>query len=272
MRAERGQALVLLVGAAFVLMLGLGVLGAFGKALLGKGRYQRAADLAAVSGARSMRDDFERLFEPLLDTSGRPNPRHLGKRDYLARAKQAALDVADLNGADRRAVEVDFPDRRSLAPVRVRVRLLGAVAVRAVGDGPTRAVQIRAAAEAKLAPASSSDEGPWQPELAAGGGYSGPLAYRQGKPMRPDVARAFDRMARAAERDGVSLLITSAYRSDADQARLYARHPDPRWVAPPGRSLHRNATELDLGPAGAYAWLGRNASRFGFVQRYSWEP
>jgi Transglycosylase SLT domain len=42
-------------------------------------------------------------------------------------------------------------------------------------------------------------------------------------------------------------------------------------VAPPGRSLHRCATELDLGPSSAYGWLAANARRFGFVQRYSWE-
>ena len=44
------------------------------------------------------------------------------------------------------------------------------------------------------------------------------------------------------------------------------------WVAPPGHSLHRCATELDLGPPSAYGWLAANASRFGFLQRYSWEP
>jgi hypothetical protein len=43
-------------------------------------------------------------------------------------------------------------------------------------------------------------------------------------------------------------------------------------VAPPGRSLHRCATELDVGPSSAYGWLAANAERFGFVQRYSWEP
>jgi soluble lytic murein transglycosylase-like protein len=43
-------------------------------------------------------------------------------------------------------------------------------------------------------------------------------------------------------------------------------------VAPPGHSLHRCATELDLGPDSAYAWLAANATRFGFTQRYSWEP
>src|ERR687884_969612 len=91
--------------------------------------------------------------------------------------------------------------------------------------------------------------------------------------MRPDVALAFDRLAAAARREaGIALIVISGYRSDAEQARLFAAHPDPKWVAPPGHSLHRNATELDLGPAGAYGWLAANASRFHFVQRYSWEP
>jgi len=90
--------------------------------------------------------------------------------------------------------------------------------------------------------------------------------------MRPDVALAFDRMAAAALRDGVSLTVTSAFRSDAEQAVLFARHPDPKWVARPGQSLHRNATELDLGPPGAYGWLAANASHFGFIKRYEHEP
>ena len=89
--------------------------------------------------------------------------------------------------------------------------------------------------------------------------------------MRPDVALAFDRMDCAARADGVALAITSAFRSDAEQAALWRRHPDPRWVAPPGRSLHRNGTELDLGPPGAYGWLAAHAERFHFIQRYSWE-
>jgi soluble lytic murein transglycosylase-like protein len=90
--------------------------------------------------------------------------------------------------------------------------------------------------------------------------------------MRPDVAAAFDRMAAAAERAGLALTVNSAYRSDAEQARLFAANPDPRWVAPPGTSLHRCATELDLGPPASNGWLAANAGRFGFVQRYSWEP
>jgi hypothetical protein len=70
----------------------------------------------------------------------------------------------------------------------------------------------------------------------------------------------------------VTLLIASGYRSDAEQAELFRRRPDPKWVAPPGRSLHRYGTELDLGPPSAYAWLAANAGRFHFVRRYPHEP
>jgi hypothetical protein len=67
-------------------------------------------------------------------------------------------------------------------------------------------------------------------------------------------------------------VINSAFRSDAEQAELWEQNPDPRWVAPPGTSLHRCATELDLGPSSAYDWLSAHAGEFDFLQRYSWEP
>jgi hypothetical protein len=139
--------------------------------------------------------------------------------------------------------------------------------VRVSQQGGTRSVAVSARATAELSPSGGGGTG-----VATGGGYSGPLAYRQGKPMRPDVAQAFDRMERAARVDGIALIVNSGFRSDAEQARLFAAHPDPRWVAPPGKSLHRLGTELDLGPKAAYGWLARNAERFGFTQRYSWEP
>ena len=92
--------------------------------------------------------------------------------------------------------------------------------------------------------------------------------------MRPDVALAFDRMAAAARREaGLCLSVVAAASAPTpSRPRLFAANPDPKWVAPPGESLHRYATELDLGPQAAYAWLAANATRFGFVQRYSWEP
>ena len=44
--------------------------------------------------------------------------------------------------------------------------------------------------------------------------------------MRPDVAAAFDRMAAAARSEaGLYLSINSAFRSDAEPARLFAQNP-----------------------------------------------
>jgi LAS superfamily LD-carboxypeptidase LdcB len=55
--------------------------------------------------------------------------------------------------------------------------------------------------------------------------------------MRPDVAAAFDRMAAAARREaGLSLAISSGFRSDAEQAVLWNATPNPKWVAPPVRA------------------------------------
>src|SRR5205085_8865580 len=140
------------------------------------------------------------------------------------------------------------------------------------GDEPP--IRVEAAAVAEASPPAAADGNSWsgQPATASGGGYSGPLAYRDGEGMRPDVAAAFDHMAIAARAAGLTLGVNSGFRSDAEQAALFAAHPDPTWVAPPGHSLHRCATELDLGPPSAYGWLLANSRRFGFVRRYGWEP
>jgi hypothetical protein len=231
------------------------IVGAVARAVGREAGAQRAADLAAVAAGNLMHESYGRLFEPAL-LEGQPNPRHLEKAAYLAMGRARALEVARANGFPD--VAVTFPDGSTIAPARVRVLVRENVRV---GGRSTR---VSAVAEAELGPSDLTG-------FAEGGGYSGPLAYRQGKPMRPDVALAFDRMEAAARADGIALSITSAYRSDAEQAVLFARHPDPKWVARPGTSLHRYGTELDLGPPSAYGWLERNAERFHFIQRYSWE-
>ncbi len=258
-RDARGQVAVLVVGGLLAVALGALVLGAVAKGLGTRDAAQRAADLAALGGARAMHEAYDRLFEPAL-LSGRPNPRHLDREAYLALGRAAAVRVAAANGAPD--ADVRFPDGATFAPVRIRVAVERHVAI------ASETVRMRADAEAELAPPA----GVGPAAFGAGGGYDGPLAQRQGKPMRPDVALAFDRMAAAARKDGIDLVISSAFRSDAEQATLFARHPDPKWVAPPGESLHRNATELDLGPPSAQGWLAANARRFHFLMRYPWEP
>jgi hypothetical protein len=249
---------MVLVGLLVAVVLGAVVLGGIARGVGVRGDLQSAADLSALAAARAMHDAYPRVFEPPV-LGGAANPRHLERADYLALGARAARATAARNGAHD--ARIAFPGT-ALAPIRVRVTVRDAIAV---GDGAE--VPNAATAEAELAPPGAvPGEGP-----ANAGQYRGPFAYRQGKPMRPDVALAFDRMASAARADGVALLITSAFRTDAEQARLFAAHPDPKWVAPPGTSLHRLGTELDLGPPGAYGWLAANAGRFHFRQRYAWE-
>ncbi|MGZ5323222.1 MAG: transglycosylase SLT domain-containing protein [Solirubrobacterales bacterium] len=278
---EGGQALPPVLAAALAIVGCALVLAAIGGAVTGKGRVQRAADLAALSAARSMRDDLPWALAPARLPDGSPNPRHLSRAEYLGRAEAAALGAAERNGVEATRLTVAFPGAQAGVgpPVRARVRVDAEIPAEALpgpgeadgtGSHSPRAIRLAASATAEAAPPGGGWTG--VEARASGGGYSGPLIYRDGEGMRPDVGAAYDRMAAAARAAGVALAVSSGFRSDAEQAALFAAHPDPRWVAPPGHSLHRCATELDLGPSSAYGWLAANAHRFGFVKRYTWEP
>lgn len=249
-RQQDGQALPLVLAIAAIAIAAALGLGAFGALRVASGGARLAADLAALSAGRALLDAIP----------------------------AALLDPWDIRGVLRRAAE-DAAERsaRGTGAGVSEVRLVGEervpmeVQVRVRRPGPL-GVQVTATARAGVQMAAGlMDDGPtgW----ATGGGYSGPLVYRDGKPMCPAVAAAFDQMDRAISAAGMDLVVVSAFRSDAEQAILFARHPDPKWVAPPGRSRHRNSTELDLVVSGGvHAWLTRNGGSFGFVQRYSWEP
>jgi soluble lytic murein transglycosylase-like protein len=261
---ESGQALILALGGALALIAAALALVAIAGAVTGKGRVQRAADLVAISAVRSMRDDLPRLLSPPRLADGRLNPKHIAKAEYLVRARAAGLAAARANEVDPDRVRIRFPDSDSFAPVRAE-----AMIVAGLRESGGQRVEASAVAEA-AAPYGAATGG--ATGVASGGGYSGPLVFRDGEGMRPDAAAAYDQMAAAARADGVVLVVVSGFRSDAEQAELFAAHPDPKWVAPPGHSLHRCATELDIGSSSAYAWLAANAGRFGFLQRYSYEP
>jgi hypothetical protein len=99
----------------------------------------------------------------------------MSRGEYLRRGREAAVETARRN--DVRDVSVEFPDGNEIAPVRIRVTVEDPVRVAAGGrriDG-----EVRAVAEAELAP-----PGGGLAAFASGGGYSGPLSYRQGKPSR----------------------------------------------------------------------------------------
>src|SRR4051794_33338648 len=154
-----------------------------------------------------MRDVYPRVFAP-PEIGGRPNPAHLERSEYLALGRRLAMTTARRNGAAD--VDVTFPGE-GLAPLRLRVVVRDGIAL---GQGVH--VGGDATAEAELVPpGGASGMG-----AAGAGEYRGPLEPRQGKPMRPDVAQAFDRMAAAAAKDGVGLIVNSAFRTNAQQAAL----------------------------------------------------
>lgn len=98
--------------------------------------------------------------------------------------------------------------------------------------------------------------------------------------LRIDAADAYNAMAQAAARDGLNLVVNSAFRSRAEQARLYAMYQagTGNLAAPPGYSTHEGGLSADIDmkqqgrAAAAYVWLAANARRFGFVNDVASEP
>lgn len=245
---ERGQssvALVAIVAGAMAVAVALGlVASALGRSAAVQGR----ADVAALAGAVALRDAQAALYDA--------DPR---RRITVAEARRrtltAARRTAAANGLRIRAIRFMGSDD---LPTRLQVTAITSGARRT-----DRARVVRATAEVAV--------GAGLPANPGAGEYRGPFAVRQGQRMRPDVAQAFDRMQAAATRAGHPLVIASAFRTDAEQARVFAQY-GPGRAAPPGKSLHRLGTELDLWPEGAHPWLAANAQRFGFLKRYPTEP
>ena len=98
-----------------------------------------------------------------------------------------------------------------------------------------------------------------------------------GQRVEEDTARAFEAMRVAASGDGVELHVTSGFRTQQEQQKLYRcwRRGRCPLAARPGRSRHQSGLALDLdvrtskktGP-----WLARHARQFGFRRTLMPEP
>jgi D-alanyl-D-alanine dipeptidase len=98
--------------------------------------------------------------------------------------------------------------------------------------------------------------------------------------IHPELQQRFDTARLFAARDGVSLVITSGFRSLERQEFLYQREVQIRgseteaakWVLPPQSSHHPKGLAIDVNypmdPAGAI-WLERNGWRFGLCRVYA---
>jgi len=107
---------------------------------------------------------------------------------------------------------------------------------------------------------------------------SGLSLSRPGHRLRKPVLDALMRMSEAAASEGLTLLVSSTYRSYEYQKNLYARNVAEMGVleasrvsAAPGTSQHQLGTAIDFGSiTDAFAetqagrWLELNAGRFGF--------
>lgn len=98
-----------------------------------------------------------------------------------------------------------------------------------------------------------------------------------------NVAEAFYEMAEDASKEGLSLTVSSGYRSYKDQEEitntyleLYGQNYVDNYVAKPGFSEHQTAMSLDIASetvdtfvnSDEYAWMMDNAYKYGFILRY----
>ena len=195
---------------------------ASGQARGARGKHQRAADLAAISAAQVMRDLYPRLFEPAVLPDG-CRTRAISRTRCISRSpERRPCGARAATGCAVRATD-ELPGRivRPDAGLRWWPAARGACRRRAAaadaGSGPGLG---------ELSPNLGAALG--MPAFGSGGGYDGPLAYRMGKPMRPDIAAAFDRMAAAARREAGP----RRCRSPA----AFARTPSRRGCSPPTRT------------------------------------
>ena len=182
--SERGQALPLAIAVALLILLGGVALFALGRVQLAAAKAQTAADLAAVSAARELRASLGRVA---LDGRGRSDA-------WRRRLEAAAAAAAAPAGA---RVEALALPGGSWPPTAVEVT------VSAPGPRGSRARAIARAGLVVSAAVADGERAGW----ASGGGYSGPLVYRDGKPMCPAVGAAFDLMDAAAGAEGVNLVV-----------------------------------------------------------------
>jgi len=98
--------------------------------------------------------------------------------------------------------------------------------------------------------------------------------------LDPALLGALRQAATAARGDGVEFIVNSGWRSAAYQEQLLddavaiygSRSEAARWVATPATSLHVSGDAVDIGRAGAVAWLSERGTEYGPCQIYRNEP
>lgn len=90
----------------------------------------------------------------------------------------------------------------------------------------------------------------------------------------PELMRRFELARADARAEGITLTITSGWRSAAEQQDLVDdavdRYGDDaeahRWVLPPETSAHVQGTAIDVGDTAGALWLGDRQERYGLCR------
>ena len=267
--AEQGQAAIIAVTllSLVAVLLAAGV--AVGSLVIQREQLRAAAATAAAAYAHGADAPLEQAR--LVARANGADGLRIRQPAGLSGAGQGTSDASSA-GEPSPSAPSDG-DHVTVGALRVEVHAAPRGAGRALAAGRV----LRADAEVPPGPimAGSLASGASATLAGAGGAYAGPLVHVDGVPICPAVGARYRAMQAAAAAAGIRLTATSGYRTMAQQAALY-QALGPAIAAPPGRSLHHAATELDIavGPAGSatHRWLQAHGPAFGFIQRYSWEP
>ena len=98
--------------------------------------------------------------------------------------------------------------------------------------------------------------------------------------LDPALLDALRRAATGADAEGVGIGVNSGWRSPAYQEQLLqeaideygSREAAARWVSTPETSAHVSGDAVDVGPAGAAAWLAERGAAYGLCRVYGNEP
>ena len=109
-------------------------------------------------------------------------------------------------------------------------------------------------------------------------------ASEAGMLLRKEAMDAYIEMSKACEKDGLSIVINSAYRSYDDQVdmsnlylRTYGQSYVDKYVAKPGYSEHQTGLAFDIGSKSVnvfanskeYKWMLDNSYKYGFILRFT---
>jgi LAS superfamily LD-carboxypeptidase LdcB len=158
--------------------------------------------------------------------------------------------------------------RRRRALLVVLVVLLGAALTLA---GP-RVLAASRSADAAGVPGTPTPNPPAAPDSSDALDSSGAPATG----LDPELVRRVDAAAADAAAEGVSLTITSGWRSAADQQALveqmvvrYGSEQEAhRWVLPPETSAHVQGLAVDVGGTEGALWLSEHGAAYGLCRTY----